>query len=125
MNISYNTQEERNAYLRKYYKDNIEHLRAQKRKHAAKPQAKLKKYITVSDRAARKRTQTPKWANPKYIQLFYEGAKIQEQRIGKKVHVDHIVPLQHELVCGLHCEDNLQWLTEEANLAKSNSFIIE
>jgi hypothetical protein len=125
MNKSYQTPEERSAYHTKYYQDNIEHLRKQKRRHAANPRAKLRKYFTAGDRVARKRTQTPKWANTGYIRLFYEGAKIQEKLIGKKVHVDHIIPLQHDLVCGLHCEDNLQWLTEEANLAKSNTFEIE
>ena len=37
-------------------------------------------------------------------------------------HVDHIVPLVHELVCGLHCEANLQVLTAQQNLEKNNSF---
>ncbi len=71
-------------------------------------------------RRARKLQATPPWANPKYIQLFYEMARTESDRIGTPVHVDHIVPLRSKRVCGLHCEHNLQLLTAEMNLSKSN-----
>ena len=40
-----------------------------------------------------------------------------------KYHVDHIVPLQGQLVSGFHHEDNLQILTAKDNHEKSNKFI--
>lgn len=70
-------------------------------------------------RAAQKRA-TPSWANSHYIALFYEMAKLERQRLGVHVEVDHIVPLQSPLVCGLHCEHNLQLLTRKANRSKCN-----
>ena len=36
--------------------------------------------------------------------------------------VDHIVPIKHELVCGLHCLANLQYLPKADNRAKGNKW---
>ncbi len=73
----------------------------------------------VNAQTARRRAQqflaTPKWANAKKIREIYITA-----RCLKKHHVDHIVPLNSSLVCGLHCEDNLQILTGAKNRAKGN-----
>lgn len=77
----------------------------------------------VSKRRAAKLNATPKWLSETQlaeIQKFYEIA----QWYDEPRQVDHIVPLLHPLVCGLHVPWNLQILTAEANMAKSNTFII-
>ena len=70
-------------------------------------------------RYAKKLRAFPVWANKDAIKAIYIEA--QEFRdAGFNVHVDHIVPLQSKLVCGLHVESNLRILLAEHNIKKSN-----
>lgn len=57
---------------------------------------------------------TPTWANHELIKAIYAKAK------EKGMEVDHIVPLDGKIVCGLHCHHNLQLLTAEENKRKHN-----
>lgn len=62
-------------------------------------------------------------AIPKGLSLLHhqELIKIYWDR-PERMQVDHIVPLNNPLVCGLHVPWNLQYLTPEENLKKLNSF---
>jgi len=79
-------------------------------------------------RRASKLNATPDWLTDhqrRWIQWFYSQAKRLEELTGTKYHVDHIIPLQGGGVCGLHVPWNLQILTAEENLSKSNSYETE
>lgn len=74
----------------------------------------------VAKRIARKLQATPSWADHAAIRAIYEKAARLTAETGVKHEVDHIYPLRGKLVCGLHCEANLQVLTESQNLSKGN-----
>lgn len=73
-------------------------------------------------RRARKKQATPAWANRAAIREIYREAANISKQTGVVHHVDHIIPLVNELVCGLHVEANLQVVPAGVNLRKSNSF---
>ncbi len=62
----------------------------------------------------------PNWADSKKIKNVYKGSKSLEKITGLKYHVDHIVPLNHPNVCGLHVWANLQVLEASLNEEKGN-----
>lgn len=72
-------------------------------------------------RDAQKAGATPQWLTDEQqaaIIAIYQDAASRDT----PHHVDHIIPLNHPDVCGLHVPWNLQVLTAEENLRKSNSF---
>jgi len=70
-------------------------------------------------RKASKLQATPAWADLEAIKGMYELATL-FNRTGMNLHVDHIVPLISNRVCGLHCEANLQLLSASDNISKGN-----
>lgn len=81
----------------------------------------VKRAKKAKRRAAKLRA-TPPWANPKAIREWYFAATVAERDTGYAWHVDHIVPLNSPLVCGLHWEGNLQLLPGALNIEKSNTY---
>jgi hypothetical protein len=64
---------------------------------------------------------TPAWADMKKIRAVYRAAAKLTKETGIPHHVDHMVPLNSKLVCGLHVENNLQVLPWIENLKKWNT----
>lgn len=76
--------------------------------------------LKIANRRAAKLQATPKWASEALILAIYEECQLLSEETGIPHHVDHAVPLISDIVCGLHCEDNLQILPALDNLSKGN-----
>ena len=130
---------------KQYYQDNREHRLEIVKCYASVNKDKIKDYLkeysklynknnrpkitaqTAKYRASKK-NRTPGWLTEEdfsAIADFYILAKALNEATGESYHVDHIIPLQGELVSGLHVPSNLQILTAAENTAKNNSFDIE
>jgi len=114
--------DQKREYYKEYSKDNKQ--KELKRKSDWKKLNKGK----VSEQSARRRSsllyRTPSWLSEgdyKKMQSVYAQAQDCSVVTGEPYHVDHIVPLNGENVCGLHVPWNLQVLPADINIAKSNS----
>jgi hypothetical protein len=74
----------------------------------------------VRRRQAAQKKAVPKWASKEAMQSFYDAAIKETKATGEKWSVDHIVPLKSPLVCGLHCEYNMQIMRFSDNSKKGN-----
>lgn len=80
----------------------------------------------VSLRRRRFRQATPKWLTQEQkleIRLKYRLAIELTRRTGVRHAVDHVTPLLGEGVCGLHVPWNLEVITQDENLKKSNKLV--
>lgn len=66
----------------------------------------------------------PEWCkdHPGYGDIIKEAKFL--RKLGRNVHIDHIIPLIHPYVCGLHVPWNLQIIDAKENMRKGNKFDI-
>jgi hypothetical protein len=71
------------------------------------------------------RQATPPWASDEKIRAIYQRARNLTKSTGIAHHVDHIIPLRNDFVCGLHVEANLMPIPASVNIAKRNRWMPE
>jgi hypothetical protein len=123
-------------YKREYYLKNKERARDARRRHQQRNREEYRKRNSAYDklhrperaareafRRAQKLNATPKWLTKeqkeRMKQFYIERDRLREVT-GIIYHVDHIVPLIGNNVCGLHVPWNLQILPWYENLSKGN-----
>ena len=121
---------------RRYYEKNREAVIA---RAAARPHSEVRQYkekykeanpelykALTSVRKRRHRSATPPWITKEQkliVRKMYLKAQELTKLTGERYVVDHIVPLINPDVCGLHVPWNLQIMTQEENLKKSNKIL--
>jgi len=122
---------------RKYRQENWDKIYPKKRQYAIKNRdelnrkgreryhSNLDKYRAISNfyEQARRQSQ-PKWAldyKEEWDNLYNKRIEL-EKETNNKYHIDHIIPVIHDKVCGLSVPWNYQVITEEENIRKSNKF---
>ncbi len=100
-------------------KRRLRNLASDRWRRANLGKAAAKARISGSFRYGAKVRGTPKWADRGAMHCLYQLRNIYRD-IGVDAHVDHIVPLRSEIVCGLHVEHNLQLITGIENSIKGN-----
>lgn len=111
-------------YWERWENNNLEYVTEKKRLWKESNKCLIASYS--ANYKARKIQAIPIWAkdqtSKEFISSVYAQAKSLSESTGIKYAVDHIVPLRSEIVCGLHCPDNLRVITFSENSSKSNRY---
>lgn len=92
---------------------------ANKRSDRLKKEPEKNRAYVARRRATEKRAM-PIWADLDQMLAFYAEATRLTRETGIVHHVDHIYPLKSEIMCGLHCQTNLQVVPATVNQRKRN-----
>ena len=111
--ITEEQRERRREHTRDWRSRNSEHIKKYNSKYKKENKA-LCKQIAVERRIMLENSQ-PNWVNRERLIAVYD-------KVPEGQHVDHIIPIKHKNVCGLHVPWNLQYLEPKLNHSKNNKF---
>lgn len=111
-----------------WYRKDVESGKARARQKRWYTQNKDKVRNNWALRRANKKNASPKWLSGRdkeKIRELHQICLMFQIYTGQNYHVDHIVPLTHERICGLHVPWNLSVLSGWDNQSKSNKLFEE
>ncbi len=123
-----NQEQARKTSLKNYYsrKEDLEFIERRKNTERLwRLNNPNRRCANEAKRRATKLKATPPWlsdTHQAHIHRTYNLCRIVSEATGEKYHVDHIVPLQGESVCGLHVPWNLRVIPAKANIRKGNKY---
>jgi len=103
------------SYHKQWQKDNKERVNSSNRKYAKTEKGRVVNNAKHAYRRALQKAATPAWVDKKALKQVYKNCP-------KGYHVDHIIPLDNDLICGLHVPWNLQILSAYENDSKGNKW---
>lgn len=101
---------------RRYWEANKEKLNARKRQWKKENRDRVCAHTRARQAGLNKAT--PAWVDREALAAVYTLRQKVQDHTGIEHHVDHIIPLKHPNVCGLHVPWNLQVITAEENMRK-------
>ena len=115
-------------HWKKYRENNLEKCRERSNKSSKEYYKRFPEALQAKGARyrARKHQAYPSWLSKEddsKIKSIYKMCKSISEKTRIEHHVDHIIPLKHDLCCGLHVPWNLQIITKQDNLIKSNKLI--
>jgi len=117
---------------RPYYKETVKKWRAAnvEKERASRGRYRTKhpeySYYHCASRKARKISATPPWLTKEHKQHMKSNYALAQQLTrltGESWQVDHIIPLRHERLCGLHVPWNLRVITGKDNASKRHTIV--
>lgn len=116
-------------YSREYYRENKESLLQQQKEYYSKNKDAY--YARAAERRALKVSRSYNCFSEEVLRIYKECRQINSKlsmcvssdiTTDMQYHVDHIIPLKSDFICGLHIPTNLDIIEGRENVSKQNKF---